>query len=600
MDCSIQSDPRSTSFVEKLAVIELIYWKGAEFVLRHEEWKMRNLTSPLSKVRLRQEYSTTIQRIAWKSKSNALKVNNYAIPSVANEYLAKILTSQVYEAAIESPLEYAHALSKETGNKMYLKREDLQPVFSFKIRGAYNKIAKLPREKLEKGIVACSAGNHAQGVAYSAKVMDIDATIIMPLATPNIKVSAVRRHGGDNVKIKLHGQNYDEAAAEANRLVKSEGKTLVHPFDDPEVIAGQGTIGIEIVKKMNGKDLDAVFICVGGGGLLAGVASALKALRPDVKVIGVEADDAAGMTAALTMGKVVTLPSVGLFADGAAVRTVGEETYSVCKQLVDEMITVSTDEICAAIKHGFNDTRCILEPAGALAIAGMMKYSKSMETKEETYVAISSGANMDFDRLRFVSERADSSEYLMAVGIPERPGSFKELYDLVRPRNVTEFSYRGNSSDQANVFMSVQSQRGVPIEEDKPELLRTLDSRGYSITDFSANEMAKAHARHLAGGRPTAKNGGTGAESMNELVYRFEFPEAPGALEKFLDVLHEHNQGWSISLFHYRNHGHDFGRVLVGLLVPDEELAAFDTFLANLAYKSHKESDNEAYKIFLK
>lgn len=523
-------------------------------------------------------------------------MDNYAIPPIANEYLAKILTSQVYEAAIESTLEYAHSLSRETGNKMYLKREDMQPVFSFKIRGAYNKIAKLPKEKLEKGIVACSAGNHAQGVAYSAKVMNIDATIVMPLATPNIKVAAVRRHGGDNVKVRLHGQNYDEAAAEANRLVALEGKTLVHPFDDALVIAGQGTIGIEIIKKMNGKDLDAVFVCVGGGGLLAGVSSALKALRPEVKVIGVEADDAAGMTAALSKGMVVTLPSVGLFADGAAVRTVGDETFNVCKQLVDEMITVSTDEICAAIKHGFNDTRCVLEPAGALAIAGMMKYSKMMDTKGETYVAISSGANMDFDRLRFVSERADSSEYLMAVGIPERPGSFKQLYDLVRPRNVTEFSYRGNGSDKANVFMSVQSERGVPIEEDKPELLRILGCQGFSITDLSTNEMAKAHARHLAGGRPRTE----AVSSMNELVYRFEFPEAPGALEKFLDVLHEHSQGWSISLFHYRNHGHDFGRVLVGLLVHDDDLSAFDTFLANLGYKSHMESDNEAYKIFLR
>ena len=539
---------------------------------------------------------SSIPRTAWKSENQGLKVNNYAIPSVANAYLAKILTSQVYEAAIESPLDYAHSLSKETGNQMYLKREDMQPVFSFKIRGAYNKIAKLPKEKLEKGIVACSAGNHAQGVAYSAKVMDIDATIVMPLATPNIKVSAVKRHGGDKVKVRLHGQNYDEAAAEANRLVVSEGRTLVHPFDDAEVIAGQGTIGIEIVKKMSGKKLDAVFVCVGGGGLLAGVSSALKALRPEVKVIGVEADDAAGMTAALNKGKLVTLPSVGLFADGAAVRTVGNETFNVCKQLVDEMITVSTDEICAAIKHGFNDTRCVLEPAGALSIAGMMKYSKTMDTRGETYVAISSGANMDFDRLRFVSERADSSEYLMAVGIPERPGSFKELYDLVRPRNVTEFSYRGNGSDQANVFMSVQSERGVPIEEDKPVLLKILDSQGFSITDLSTNEMAKAHARHLAGGRPRTE----AVPSMNELVYRFEFPEAPGALEKFLDVLHEHNQGWSISLFHYRNHGHDFGRVLVGLLVHDDEMPAFDTFLANLGYASHKESDNEAYKIFLR
>ena len=539
----------------------------------------------------------------WISSSKALTGLNYNIPPIANEYLARILTSQVYEAAIETPLNYAHGMSKITGNNVWLKREDLQPVFSFKIRGAYNKIAKLRPDQLDKGIVACSAGNHAQGVALSARLLGIHATIVMPLATPKIKISAVKRHGGKTVSVKLHGQNYDEAAAEAERLVTEKGYTLVHPFDDADVIAGQGTVGIEVIKKLSGKPIDAVFVCVGGGGLLAGVAAAMKALRPEVRVIGVEADDAAGMTASLASGQVRTLPSVGLFADGAAVRTVGQETFNVCSQLVDEMLTVSNDEICAAIKLGFNDTRCVLEPAGALAIAGMMKYCKAQGdapdvTKNLQLVAISSGANMDFDRLRFVSERADASEYLMAVGIPEKPGSFKRLYDLIKPRNVTEFSYRAAGGAQASVFMSVQAMPGATLEEDRPELHNKLLEEDYMVIDLSSNEMAKAHARHLAGGRP--KGECRRAMGTIEVVYRFEFPEAPGALDKFLDTLQLNNPGWDISLFHYRNHGHDFGRVLVGLLVDEKELLEFESFLDKLGYTHYQETQNEAYEIFLK
>jgi len=503
----------------------------------------------------------------------------------------------VYEAANETPLSYAANISQLLENEVFLKREDTQPVFSFKIRGAYNKIAKLSQAQRDKGVVTCSAGNHAQGVALSACKLGINAIIVMPLATPSIKVNAVRRFGGPTVTVKLHGQNYDEAASEAKRLVAGKGLTLIHPFDDPDVISGQGTIGMEIIKHLNGKQLDVVFACVGGGGMLSGIAAVIKALRPDVRVVGVEADDAAGMTASLRAGKVVTLPQVGLFADGAAVRTVGTETFDICSQLVDEMVTVGTDEICSAIKLGFNDTRCVLEPAGALAVAGMVKYSRQNNCKGKTFVAISSGANMDFDRLRFVSERADSSETLMAVGIPERPGAFRELYSQIHPRNVTEFSYRqGGGSTQANVFVSFQAKTGRTLDEDKPLLQEQLLQKGYVVTDLSMNEMAKAHARHLAGGRFFRLDKDP---KMHELVYRFEFPEAPGALDKFLHNINHFNQGWSISMFHYRNHGHDFGRVLVGLLVHDDERPAFQAFLDNLGYTFYEESQNTAYIQFL-
>jgi len=554
-------------------------------------------------IRMQRRYSTGSNGGVLHWINNKIKnesIDN-TISKTATSYLTKILTSEVYAIANETPLNFAANLSNTINNQAYIKREDTQPVFSFKIRGAYNKIAKLSPELRSKGVVTCSAGNHAQGVALSASRLGINATIVMPLATPLIKVNAVRRFGGPTVTVKLHGQNYDEAAAEAKRLVIENKLTMVHPFDDPDVIAGQGTIGMEIIKSFVGKKLDVVFACVGGGGLLSGIATSIKALRPDVKVIGVEAEDAAGMTESLVAGKVITLPQVGLFADGAAVKTVGEHTFKICNELVDEMITVQTDEICAAIKHGFNDTRCVLEPAGALAIAGMVKYSKLYDCKDKTFVAISSGANMDFDRLRFVSERADSNETLMSVAIPEQPGSFRMLHSLLHPRNITEFSYRHNGSGSANVFVSLQLLPGKKQDEDRNFVSTLLASKGYHVSDLSRNEMAKAHARHLVGGRGLESIvSSDDNKKMQELVYRFEFPEAPGALDRFLTTVAKFNQGWSISLFHYRNHGHDFGRVLVGLLVEKSEMKAFESFLDNLGYTYYDETSNIAYSQFLK
>lgn len=451
-------------------------------------------------------------------------------------YLNKILNARVYDVSNETPLQEAGVLSSKYRNKIYFKREDLQPVFSFKIRGAYNKIASLTPEQLSKGIVACSAGNHAQGVALSATKIGVDNIIVMPFDTPSIKVDAVRKWGGT---VLLHGTNYDEAQSEAMRLVEVEGRTLIHPFDDPLVIAGQGTIGMEILRQMSGKELDAIFCCVGGGGLLAGVLAYVKKVRPEVKVYGVEAEDAAGMTESVKAGHIVVLDQVGLFADGAAVRKVGTETFRVVNELVDGMITVTNDEICAAIKDGFNDTRSVLEPAGALAIAGLKKFMETTGETDNTYVAIASGANMDFDRLRFVSERADSSETLLSVRLPERPGSFRLLYESIYPRNVTELSYRitasaareglpwangnadgrfssseetGSSPKDAHVYISYQCKN----KEDKQAVTAKLASFGFDSTDLTGNEMAKAHARYLAGGRAP------GVEC--ERLYRFEFP----------------------------------------------------------------------------
>jgi threonine dehydratase len=517
-------------------------------------------------------------------------------------YIIQTLKARVYDVAIDTPLTYAHALSAICNNHVYLKREDTQPVFSFKIRGAYNKIANLTPSQLEKGIVTCSAGNHAQGVALSAKRLNINATIVMPLATPAIKVDAVRRFGGSCTTIVLHGKNYDEASAEANRLVQEEGRALVHPFDDPLVIAGQSTIGKEILQTLSDPDKQphTIFACVGGGGLLAGIALYVKAVNPDIKVIGVEAFDAAGMTESLRAGKVITLPRVGLFADGAAVKTVGKNTFEVCNELVDEMMTVHTDEICAAIKCGFNDTRVVMEPAGALAMAGLVKYSAMHpELTGQTFVAICSGANMDFDRLRFVSERADSNETLLSVEIPEIPGSFRELNAIIHPRNITEFSYRVRHNEEtAHVMLSYQTLPGQALEEDLPLVMSRLQAKGYPVKDLSDNELAKAHTRYLSGGRATS--GGVPTD-FKEVVYRFEFPESPGALKTFLDLLHELNTGsWSISLFHYRNHGNDSGRVMVGLLVKDSDKQAFDAFLQKLNYWHCDETHNPAYWDFVR
>lgn len=459
-------------------------------------------------------------------------------------------------------------------------------MFSFKLRGAYNKMSHLSSEELSKGVVACSAGNHAQGVALSAKMLGCRAVIVMPLATPTIKVNAVRTHGGPTVEVRLFGNNYDEAAAEATRLQHEEGMTMIHPFDDPYVIAGQGTIGLEILKSCVSRPLDAIFVCCGGGGMLAGIAAYVKRVRPSVKVIGVEAADAAGMTTSLREGKVVTLDSVGLFADGAAVKTVGQETFRVCNRLVDDMVTVDTDQICNAIKLSYNDARVVLEPAGALAVAGMKKYVEENEISGQTMVAITSGANMDFDRLRFVSERADGSEKTLAVTIPETPGSFRALYSLIWPRNVTEFSYRFESEGDAHVMISFQPV--LNIENDFEGVMNSLRENNFQCLDVTHSELTKVHIRHMAGGRSSVPN---------ERLFRFDFPESPGALQRFLLSL---DIEWNVSLFHYRNHGDDFGRVLVGIQVPKESDSQLRRFLDTLAYSYVEETDNPIYDLFLR
>lgn len=488
---------------------------------------------------------------------------------------------------------YHHSTSINTtttqllNNTVYLKREDTQPVFSFKIRGAYNKMASLSEEALARGVVACSAGNHAQGVALSARMLGCRAVICMPMATPAIKVNSVRAHGGDTVEVRLFGNNYDEAAAEAKRLMQEEGLSMIHPFDDPEVIAGQGTIALEILKKCVSHPVDAIFVCCGGGGMLAGIAAYVKQVRPSVKVYGVEASDAAGMTASLAAGKVVTLPSVGLFADGAAVRTIGSETFRVCNKYVDGMVTVDTDQLCNAIKLTYNDARVILEPAGALAVAGLKKFTEENNITGQTFVAITSGANMDFNRLRVVSERADDSERTVQITIPEKPGSFRLMYSKIWPRNVTEFSYRYESGQEANVFLSFQPLPNV--EGDYEQVIESLESENFPCNDLSHNELAKTHIRHLAGGRSGA---------THERLFRFHFPESPGALQRFLDSL---NMKWNISLFHYRNYGDDFGRCLVGIQQNHGvQCEGMNQFLKDLGYEYVEETKNSAYTKFLR
>ena len=501
-------------------------------------------------------------------------------------YLSRILNARVYDAAVETELQEAKNLSSHLKNTILLKREDTQPVFSFKIRGAYNKMAHLTKEELSQGVVACSAGNHAQGVAMSALMLNCRAVIVMPLATPSIKVNSVRVHGGPTVEVRLFGNNYDEAAAEAKRLQEEEGMVFVHPFDDPYVIAGQGTIGMEILKECVSRPLDAIFVCCGGGGMLAGIAAYVKRVRPTVKVIGVEAEDAAGMTASIETGELVTLDKVGLFADGAAVKRVGDETFRVCNVLVDKMITVDTDEICNAIKLSYNDARVVLEPAGALAVAGLKKYVTENGITGQTMVAITSGANMDFDRLRFVSERADGSERTLACTIPESPGTFRALYNLIWPRNVTEFSYRYESKGEAHILISFQPV--MSIENDFDGVIHALKENGFSCYDLTHNELAKVHVRHLAGGR---------SDVANERLFRFEFPESPGALQRFLLSL---DIDLNVSLFHYRNHGDDFGRVLVGIQVPEQSSNNLQAFLDNLGYRYVEETSNPVYESFLR
>ena len=500
-----------------------------------------------------------------------------------NDYLEKVLTARVYDVAVETPLDAQPNLSRRVGNTVLLKREDMQPVFSFKLRGAYNKMAHLTPAQLKRGVIAASAGNHAQGVALSAQKLGCRAVIVMPTTTPMIKVDAVRNRGAEVV---LAGDSYSDAYTHALELEKSEKLTFVHPYDDHYVIAGQGTIAMEILRD-HPDPIHAIFCCVGGGGLISGIAAYVKRLRPEIKIIGVEAVDADAMTKSLATGKRVTLEQVGLFADGAAVKQVGEETFRLCQEYVDEMILVDNDAICAAIKDVFEDTRSILEPAGALSVAGIKEYAKQHKLKDKTLIAIASGANMNFDRLRFVAERAEigeKREAVLAVTIPEKPGSFKKFCSLLGNRNITEFNYRYSDPTQAHIFVGVTTHQ----QGESARIVEMLERHELPAIDLTDNEMGKLHLRHLVGGHaPQVKN---------EVVFRFEFPERPGALMQFLESM-GHN--WNISLFHYRNHGTDYGRVLVGIQVPQQEHAAFKEFLDKLGYAYWDESANPAYKLFL-
>lgn len=501
-----------------------------------------------------------------------------------DDYLERILRARVYDVAIESPLEIAPGLSRRLGNRLLLKREDLQPVFSFKLRGAYNKMVNLAPGKLKKGVIAASAGNHAQGVALAAQKLGCKAVIVMPVTTPKIKVDAV---AGRGAKVVLKGDSYDEAYAEAMRLKRRHGYAFVHPYDDPDVIAGQGTVGMEIQRQCEGP-LDAVFVAVGGGGLISGIAAYLKHLRPGVKVIGVEPDDADAMTRSLKAGKRVKLEHVGLFADGVAVKEVGKETFRLARKLVDEMVLVDTDEICAAIKDVFEDTRVVLEPAGALSVAGAKAWVERHGVRGKTLVAVACGANTNFDRLRFVAERAEVGEHreaVLGVTIPEQRGSFRRFCRALGGRNITEFNYRMSDPREAHIFVGVT----VHDRAESGRIGRVLRRAGFRTLDMSADEVAKGHMRHMIGGHsPLAKD---------ELLYRFEFPERPGALMKFLTAM---NPTWNISLFNYRNYGADYGSILVGMQVPKREMGDFKRFLARLGYPCSDETRNPAYRLFLK
>ncbi|KAH0537174.1 threonine deaminase [Glutinoglossum americanum] len=514
----------------------------------------------------------------------------FLLPNGTPDYLRLILTSRVYDVVKETPLTKAVNLSNRLECKVLLKREDLQPVFSFKLRGAYNKMAHLNATERWKGVIACSAGNHAQGVAYSARHLKIPATIVMPEGTPSIKHLNVSRLGGSVV---LHGADFDTAKEECYRLEKLHGLTNIPPFDDPYVIAGQGTIGMELLRQTNLQELEAIFCCVGGGGLIAGVGVYIKRIAPHVKIIGVEAYDANAMVQSLKEGRRVTLKDVGLFADGAAVRTVGEETFRLCREVVDDVIQVSTDETCAAIKDVFEDTRSIVEPAGALALAGLKKYVATNPSPNFSrgLVAIASGANMDFDRLRFVAQRSglgEKREALLSVVIPERPGAFAELINTVIPHAVTEFSYRYAHEEEANILMGINL-RASERENEVADLLFRLQRGGMRAIDLSEDELAKTHLRYLVGGRSNVPN---------ERLYSFAFPERPGALANFLTTLNP--PGFNISLFHYRNYGGDVGRVLAGIQCPEADQGRLEGFLKVLGYPYDDESENETYQTFMR
>jgi threonine dehydratase len=499
-------------------------------------------------------------------------------------YVDRILKAKVYDVAVETSLDAAPRLSSRLDNRILFKREDLQPVFSFKIRGAYNKIAQLSPISAQRGVICASAGNHAQGVALAARTRGIPAVIVMPETTPDIKVQAVADFGGE---IVLRGDDYDQAYEHALVLGRERALVFVHPFDDPDVIAGQGTIAMEILRQHHGDEIDAIFVPVGGGGLISGIAAYVKALYPRIKIIGVEPEDAAGMHESLRAGKRVTLDRVGMFADGVAVRRVGEETFRLARQFVDEVILVSTDQICAAIQDIFQDTRSIAEPAGALAVAGIKKYVARENCKARTLIAVNSGANMNFDRLRYVAERADlgaQREALFAVEIPEAPGSFLRFCELLGRRSVTEFNYRYADLQAAQIFVGLALTQG---RSEREELMRSISAEGFAVRDMTDNEMAKLHVRYMVGGQ---------AGLSDERLYRFEFPERPGALLKFLQAV---GMNWNISLFHYRNHGSDYGRVLAGIQVPVDTRTDFLLHLNELHYAYTEETDNPAYKIFL-
>jgi threonine dehydratase len=500
------------------------------------------------------------------------------------DYVRKILSARVYDVAIESPLDRLHRLSTRIGVSVTLKREDLQPVFSFKLRGAYNKIIGLSPDEAAAGVICASAGNHAQGVALAARKLGIRATIVMPRTTPNIKVHAVRSLGGHAV---LHGESFDEAYVHARKLGAEKGLTFIHPYDDPDVIAGQGTVGMEILRQ-HPDAIEAIFVPIGGGGLAAGVAAYVKFLRPEIKVIGVEPADAASMAAAIAAGKCIVLDEVGLFADGVAVRQVGEETFRLCRELLDEVVTVSTDEICAAVKDIFEDTRAIAEPSGAVSLAGLKTYAARGGDRTGALVAINSGANMNFDRLRHIAERAEIGEQreaLLAVTIPERPGSYRTFIQLLGRRSITEFNYRYSDPQSAHIFLGVKLSRG---EAEKRQIIAMLAEHGYLVMDMSDNELAKLHIRYMVGGRVPALE--------EELLFRFQFPERPGALLKFLNNL---SADWNISLFHYRNHGADYGRVLAGIQIPKGERRQLTKRLEALGYPYWNETANPAYLSFL-
>ena len=500
-------------------------------------------------------------------------------------YLEKILKAKVYDVAIETPLESAPRLSRRLHNRILFKREDLQPVFSFKIRGAYNKIAQLSTMRAQHGVICASAGNHAQGVALAARTRGIAAVIVMPVTTPDIKVTAVADLGGE---IVLHGDDYDQAYEHAVGLARDRNLVFVHPFDDPDVIAGQGTIAMEILRQQHGDNIDAIFVPIGGGGLIAGIAAYTKALYPRIKIIGVEPEDSAGMFESLRAGKRITLDRVGLFADGVAVRRVGEEPFRLAQQYVDEIVLVTTDQICAAIQDIFEDTRSIAEPAGALGVAGIKKYVAREGCADRTFVSINCGANMNFDRLRYVAERADlgaQRETLLAVEMPETAGSFLRFCELLGQHSVTEFNYRYGDGPAAQVFVGLALTQG---KSERDSLIKRIGDAGFAVRDMTDNEMAKLHVRYMIGGQAR------GLE--HERLYRFEFPERPGALLKFLQAV---GSAWNISLFHYRNHGSDHGRVLAGIQVPESTQTEFALHLNELQYAFTEETENPAYKIFL-